>query len=307
MMKDVLVSIAVCTYNGEQYLRPQLDSLVLQQYDNLEIIVADDCSSDGTIAILEEYQAKYPFFRYYQNSTNLGYKKNFESVISRCTGDYIALSDQDDIWELDKIRTQIEQIGDAALIYHDSAFIDAQGGDMDRKLGDVLTLYQGKSPFPFLLFNCVSGHSILFKRTLLPEIMPFDGNIYHDRWIAFVASLNGGIKLIPKALVKYRQHERSETDILKLKAAKKSISQGMYIAPSTIALIRNYSRRNSIYTDFFACFADCFSPDYRLVKRQKLFNVLVGNIDEIFFSSHKSYISKLNLTRKICFRKKYQP
>ena len=55
MMKDVLVSIAVCTYNGEQYLRPQLDSLVLQHYDNLEIIVADDCSSDGTVAILEEY------------------------------------------------------------------------------------------------------------------------------------------------------------------------------------------------------------------------------------------------------------
>jgi len=137
--------------------------------------------------------------------------------------------------------------------------------------------------------------------------MPFDNNIYHDRWIAFVASLNGGIKLIPKALVKYRQHEHSETDILRLKAAKKSKGQGMYIAPSTIALIRNYSRKNSVYTDFFSCFADCFSSDYRLVKRQKLFNVLVGKIDEIFFSSHKSYISKLNLTRKICFRKNYQP
>lgn len=307
MMNDVLVSIAVCTYNGEQYLRPQLDSLVQQRYKNLEIIVADDCSSDGTIAILEEYQSKYPFFKYYQNTTNLGYRKNFESVVSKCTGEYIALCDQDDIWDLDKIHVQVEQIGDAALIYHDSAFIDAQGSDMHRKLSDILTLYQGKSPFPFILFNCVSGHALLFKRSLLPEVLPFDENIYHDRWIAFVASLKGGIKLIPEALVQYRQHASSETDILRLKTAKKSNAQRIYIAPSTISLLRNYSQRDSEYTDFFRNFADCFSPDYKLVKRLKLFRVLIGKLDEIFFSSSKSYISKLNLTRKICFRKKYQP
>lgn len=306
-MNDALVSIAVCTYNGEQYLRPQLESLVQQHYRNIEIIVADDCSRDGTVAILQEYQARYSFFRYYQNKTNLGYRKNFESVVSKCTGEYIALCDQDDIWDLDKIRVLVEKIGDAALIYHDSAFINQQGNDMHRKLSDILTLYQGKSPFPFLLFNCVSGHALLFKRSLLPEVLPFDNNIYHDRWIAFVASLNGGIKLIPEALVNYRQHASSETDILRLKSPKKSNAQRMYIAPSTIALIRNYSVRNSRYTEFFRNFADCFDTDYRVIKRVKLFRVLLSKLDEIFFSSHKSYISKLNLTRKICFRKKYQP
>lgn len=306
-MNEALVSIAVCTYNGEKYLREQLESLVHQTYKNLEIIVADDCSKDGTVAILEEYQREYSFFRYYQNPQNLGYKKNFETVVSKCSGEYIALSDQDDIWDLDKIRLQVAVIGDATLIYHDSAFMNESGVDMHRKLSDLLTLFQGESPFPFILFNCVSGHAILFKRALLPHILPFDEHIFHDRWIAFVASLNGGIKVLPQALVRYRQHPSSETDILRLKPPKKSNEQRTYIASSTIDLIKNYSIRKSRYGLFFRAFADCFDDDHKLVKRFKLFTLLVGKLDEIFFTSHKSYLSKVNLTRKICFRKKYQP
>lgn len=306
-MNHALVSIAVCTYNGEKYLRPQLESLIKQTYPNLEIIVADDCSSDRTIEILEEYQNKYTFFKYFQNKTNLGYKKNFENAVLKCSGEYIALCDQDDIWDANKILAQVSNIGNAAMIYHDSEFIDSLGQPLYRKMSDVLTLYEGTSPFPFILTNCVSGHALLFKRQLLSEIIPFDENIYHDRWIAFVASINGGIKLIPEALVQYRQHDTSETDILKLKKSKKSIKAGMYIAPSTVEMIRGYRFRDSQYSEFFKDFADCFGADYKLRKRSKLFRVLASQMDQIFYSSKKSYISKLNLIRKICFRRNYQP
>ena len=196
-----LVSIAVCTYNGERFLREQLDSLVQQTYSNIEIIVVDDCSTDSTIEILKEYAAIYPFLTYLRNERNLGYVKNFEKVIGMCSGEYIALSDQDDIWELDKIELQAAQIGDYAVIYHDSICVDEQGNSLQKKLSDICRLYEGHLPHPFLFFNCVSGHSILFHKRILPDIIPFDVRYFHDRWIAFIASERGGIKLLPKALV----------------------------------------------------------------------------------------------------------
>src|SRR5688500_10348209 len=93
-----LVSIALCVYNGEKFLREQLDSLVNQSYPNIEIIASDDRSTDASLLILQEYADRYPYFKFGQNEQNLGYVKNFEKVISLCSGDLIALSDQDDIW-----------------------------------------------------------------------------------------------------------------------------------------------------------------------------------------------------------------
>jgi glycosyltransferase involved in cell wall biosynthesis len=94
-----MISLAMPTYNGERFLREQLDSIYNQTIVPDEVIVVDDCSTDGTISILEEYKKKYGL-KYWVNEKNLGYNKNFEKAISLCTGDYIALSDQDDVWFL---------------------------------------------------------------------------------------------------------------------------------------------------------------------------------------------------------------
>ena len=111
-MRDPLISIALCTYNGERFVREQLDSLVNQTYKNIEIIAVDDHSSDQTFAILENYKSKFKNIRTFQNNANLGFRKNFEKALRECTGEYIALSDQDDVWRLDKIAVQMNLISE---------------------------------------------------------------------------------------------------------------------------------------------------------------------------------------------------
>lgn len=209
-----LVSIALCVYNGARFLAQQLDTLVNQTYPNLEIIAVDDCSTDDSLAILESFSQKYPFIKIIRNEHNLGYVKNFEKALSFCQGTYIALCDQDDIWDLEKIKLQAEHIKDHLLIYHDSLFIDESGRDLNKKMSDVLNLYRGDQPEVFLLFNCVSGHSCFFRREIIPEILPFNPEHFHDHWIGYVATNLGTIDFIPQCLVKYRQHTTSSTDIL---------------------------------------------------------------------------------------------
>jgi len=210
-----LVSIALCTYNGEVYLKEQLDSLVHQTYPNQEILVFDDGSSDGTMGILKQYASDYPIIKVFRNEKNLGYVKNFEKAVRSCKGEFIALSDQDDIWDLNKIQLQVEAMNGHLLVYHDSELITNKGKSYNKKLGDIINLYHGDRPEVFLLFNCVSGHSCLISKRLLDYSLPFTKGYYHDHWLAYVAANMGTIGFVNQSLVKYRQHPDSNTDILR--------------------------------------------------------------------------------------------
>ena len=217
MNDKALVSIALCTYNGEAYLREQLDSIVNQSYPAIELIAVDDCSSDNTLNVLQEYAAKYPFIKVFVNPENLGYIRNFEKALQLCNGDFIALSDQDDIWDLKKIEKQVNSIRKHLLIYHDSEFVDQNGQSLHRKMSDIMNLYRGDQPEAFLFFNCISGHSVLMKRELRDELLPFPNAYFHDWWMGYVAANLGSIDFISECLVKYRQHQKADTNILKRK------------------------------------------------------------------------------------------
>lgn len=210
-----MVSVALCTYNGAKYLRRQLDTLVGQTYPSLEIVVVDDGSADDTVAILNEYAARYPFIKIHQNAQNLGYIKNFERAIGLCTGAYIALADQDDIWDMCKIQLMVDNIGDRALIYHDSEFVDEQGVSLGKTLSLYRNFYAGDDANVFLLENCVSGHALMFRRELLQYFSGFNKVTFHDHWLAYIACNNGGITFIPQILVQYRQHTQANTNMLK--------------------------------------------------------------------------------------------
>lgn len=211
-----LVSIALCTYNGEKFLETQLNTLINQTYKNIEIIVVDDRSTDSTFSILTNYE-KGGKIKLYQNEHNLGFAKNFEKAISLCKGDLIALSDQDDIWDLRKIELQVSNIGDNLLIYHDSDFIDSQGNPMGSKLSDYFRFVKGGQNMSFVFHNCVSGHTMLFKRELLKYVFPIPPKFFHDWWMTYAAATVGNITYLEKSLVQYRQHANSFTDILRMK------------------------------------------------------------------------------------------
>ncbi len=207
MENEKLVSICMATYNGEKYLTEQLDSLVNQTYKNIEVIIQDDCSSDNTVNILNSYKEKLNL-TIFINENNLGYMKNFETVIKKANGEYIAICDQDDIWIDNKIEILVENIKNSTMIYSDSLLIDENAKSLKLKFSQSLknNFISTKNPLAFLRDNCVSGHALLFKKELLKYIFPFNENVFFDAWIAANAAGLNGVKYIDECLVNYRQH-----------------------------------------------------------------------------------------------------
>ena len=291
-MSYPLVSIALCTYNGEHYLVEQLDSLVTQTYQNLEIIVVDDLSRDNTLAIAENYARRYPIIKIYQNTENLGYNKNFEKAISLCKGELIALSDQDDIWDITKIAIQVEHIKDNMLIYHDSELIDENGKSLNNFVFNICNPYRGRDPRNFILGNCVSGHTVLFKRDLIKYMGSFPKELHYDQWLAYVATSIGKIDYLNLALVKFRRHNSNSTDILRQN--------------KTRAIVKNMNleewRKLNHFFNYKHSLISKFLNELIYLARQKkifgfnfrLFNFLFKYKYVLLSTSKKSSLSKLN-------------
>lgn len=211
-MKDSLVSIAMATYNGEKYIKQQLDSILKQTYINLEIIICDDLSKDKTVDIIKEYQEKDSRIKLLINERNLGFKKNFEKAISLCRGDFIALSDQDDIWHYDKIKVLVASIGKYSLIHSACSLIDENAKEISplwMKPDDL------QYSFEKLIFGTtITGCTVLFKKELLKDFFPIpNGEKYHDWWLGLLASKSNNIIYYDKVLVQYRQHESQDTGV----------------------------------------------------------------------------------------------
>lgn len=301
MNHKALVSIALCTYNGEAYLREQLESIVNQSYSQLELIAIDDCSTDNTLSILKEYEANYPFIQVFENPENLGYIRNFEKALRLCSGEFIALSDQDDIWDLHKIEKQIKAIGNHLMIYHDSEFIDENGQLLNKKMSDIMNLYRGDQPEAFLFFNCISGHSVFMKKALRDELLPFPNAYYHDWWMGYVATNLGSIDCIDEPLVKYRQHQTADTNILKRKrdhsnrnqlSASMKYEKKMRWLKSCAEYSKNKNPRfiQNLYSEFMKNNTEYFS--FRLAE------MIYTNRSVLFNINKKSLISKLNFSLK---------
>lgn len=212
-MSKPLISIALCTYNGLPYLKELLDSLCAQTYSPLEILIRDDQSTDGTWNLICDYRENFPeLIKASRNSTQLGFQANFQLNFKDCQGEWIAPCDQDDIWRTDKLERMMDLATDAVLIYHDSALIDSEGKFLQVNVSDRFRLAQGNDPLNFLLLNCVSGHSMIFHKTLLGRVLPFPDAGYYDHWVAFIASLHGRIQVIGEKLVFFRQHSANQSD-----------------------------------------------------------------------------------------------
>ena len=202
-----LVSIAMASYNGERFITEQLDSILKQTYSNIEIVIVDDCSKDKTIEIIKAYQCKNDNIQFFQNENNSGVTKTFEKAIIESKGKFIAISDQDDIWELNKIETLMNEIGAYDAVYSNSLLVDTHGNSLHKSFTTIMNMKTYHSGAPFLLSNSVPGHTILMKKEFIEKILPFPKDMLFDLWIGFCAAANNGIKFVDKTLVKYRQHD----------------------------------------------------------------------------------------------------
>ena len=221
-----MISIAMATYNGEKFIKEQIKSIQRQIIQDFELVICDDCSNDETCTIIEEFCRSDKRIRLYKNEYSLGFKKNFAKAISLCKGDFIALSDQDDVWyenHLSELCSVLITSG-KSLAVCDSDMVDSDCKPLnmtnfnwmsfDRvnaselEMADSITLWRGMLTGMNMMFTKE------FKKILLP--MP-DGCNYHDVWISLLACFIGGICIINKPLSAYRRHGFNVTTNIKNK------------------------------------------------------------------------------------------
>lgn len=203
------ISIAMATFNGEKYLREQLESLYAQSRVPDEVVACDDGSTDGTVRILEEYRRKRGL-KYSVNETRLGVNKNFEQAIRRCTGECIALCDQDDVWladKVEKLHAKLREIGRnglPSLVTSNRLDIDAEG----RVLHANPPVPDNDSFAPTLLGRKMQGCTFMMDRKLADLVVPLPEGpgVLFDTYIGTVAAMVGNKYDIGEPLMHYRRH-----------------------------------------------------------------------------------------------------
>lgn len=215
------ISIALCTYNGETYLREQLDSYLAQTRLPDELVVCDDGSKDSTREILEAFSSKATFpVKLHFNEPNLGYRQNFVKAAGLCSGDIVVFSDQDDVWREDKlqlIEAEFAKSENIGLVYADAEIVDENLNSLNLTLWqrNHLTLKKqanvkaGKSLDLLLKDGYLLGSSMAFSRKFQDLFLPMPSDIYfdHDDWIGLMISAVAEVSLIGEPLIKYRQHQ----------------------------------------------------------------------------------------------------
>ncbi|WP_312325227.1 glycosyltransferase family 2 protein [Stenotrophomonas sp.] len=229
------IGVALCTYNGERYLQAQLDSLLAQSRPVHEVVVGDDGSSDATLAILEAFvpraRAAGIEVRLVQHARNLGYVLNFSDAMQRCQADIIFLCDQDDVWHRDRVEQAMQRFEadpTLLLLHGDARLVDGSGDPLGANLLEVLRVHpaevelerSGHALDAILVRNFVTGATCALRRTLLGQSLPVAPRWSHDEWLAVIASLQGGLDLLPQAAIDYRQHGNNQ-----IGAARRSFLQ----------------------------------------------------------------------------------
>lgn len=211
MLSNKKVQILVSTYNGETYLKEQLDSLLNQTYPNMEILIRDDGSTDKTIAIIKEYQKKNSNIFLFAES-NIGLTKSFLDLLKKCDAEYVAFSDQDDVWMKDKVQKAVEALEKTkgpALYCSNQILVDTNLKPLETN---------GVIPMPrpgfenAVIESMCTGCTAMLNKALVDNIklhMPTHA-IWHDWWCYLVASYIGTVIFDKNAYIYYRQHGNNQ-------------------------------------------------------------------------------------------------
>ena len=211
------VSIALATYNGETYIREQLDSLATQTRLPDELVVSDDGSDDQTLPIVESFAKIAPFsVNIRRNDVRLGYRANFMQAVQACKFDLIALCDQDDVWADNKIEVLLAALTapDVLLAYHNAQIVTQAKEPINLYWPPAISrqVARGQLPSPWFF---PPGFAIIFHKSLLNfsdlwyrSLDPHDPEhlMAHDQWLFFLACTIGEIAFVDEPLALYRQH-----------------------------------------------------------------------------------------------------
>ncbi len=204
-----MVSVCMATYNGEKFLREQLDSILVQLAPEDEIIISDDNSSDNTCSIIETYNDKR--IRLLHNDMH-SCKWNFAYALQHAHGDYIFFADQDDVWLAGKYDACLRELQQYDLVVTDSIVTDEHLIPLQASFFQYH--HSRKGLLRNILKSCYYGSCMAFRRSVLDAALPFPQTkeIGHDIWIGLVAEMIGKVKFLPTPYIYYRRHETTETN-----------------------------------------------------------------------------------------------
>jgi hypothetical protein len=222
-MTQPRVDILLATYNGGKFLTEQLDSLAKQSYQNWQLIVRDDGSSDQTLSLLDEFGKRYaPRVNIIKDGKgSLGASQNFSELLTHSDSDYIMFCDQDDVWLPHKIEVSLQSLLELERAHgkHTPLLVYSDLQVVDEKLNLINASFwqhqhinptQGQHWNRLLIDNVVTGCASMFNRALLVAASPVPKEaILHDWWFALVASVLGVMKPINQPAILYRQHSRN--------------------------------------------------------------------------------------------------
>lgn len=228
------VTIVLPTYNGENYLVEQLNSLLNQTYSPIHLIIADDCSKDHTREILKQYESDDRIEIYYQPK-NQGVVKTIEFLLQKVNTPYYMLADQDDVWLPEKVEQSLKTLKQekADLVFGDLTVVNQNLETMYPSFGDFMKLnrkirkhIQDKNLN--YLYNCVTGCTILAKKETIPLILPIPTDskyLIHDHWIGIMVGLQGKLAYVEKPYIWYRQHGNNQVGTDKISHGFHSLDQ----------------------------------------------------------------------------------
>ena len=200
------VQVLMSTYNGERFVAEQIDSLLSQSWKNLEILIRDDGSTDGTWGILEKYRKRYPNIRIIAGQ-NVGVAKSFFELLKMSDGEFAAFCDQDDVWLERKVEAAIAMLGKEqgpALYCGGKTLVDSSLNPIEKQNRERLALGFGNAVVECICTGCTA---VLNRKLIdLMKVRLPEHAILHDWWSYLVAAYAGKVLYDPEAYILYRQH-----------------------------------------------------------------------------------------------------
>lgn len=218
----IRVSVAMAAYNGEKYIKEQIETILAAMGRDDELVISDDGSTDATRKIVQEFVAADGRIRLIDGPRQ-GVKKNFENVLLACRGEYLFLADQDDIWKEEKIERVLSVFEEkkCAVVIHDAAVVAEDGKEI------LMSSFfewrnSGAGALKNIWKNTYIGCCMAFKRELLDKVIPVPDNIeMHDQWIGVINDLKkGGTYFLPEKYLLYRRHGENASNMSHYGVAK---------------------------------------------------------------------------------------
>lgn len=220
-------SVALCTYNGEEFLPQQLASIIEQTRLPDEVVISDDASTDATPEIVSRFMSDARSLgvdvRFFRQTTTQGVTANFEFVTRLTQNEIIFLADQDDVWNSGKVERILREFEDPSvvLVASDAQLIDGNDELLKGILSERLLvrpfereqLMRGDLSILAPSRNLFTGATMALRRNVLLTAMPFTSHLHHDDWLAQIAWLVGDIRMLSGCLMSYRLHARNTIGI----------------------------------------------------------------------------------------------